>query len=190
MHVSRRTFLVLSAAFAAGCAAPGGGNFSGGKKERVVNAGSASQYLANGVCSRYRDLGFFIVRRGAHLVALSAICTHRNCWLDAEADKTFYCPCHGSTFDVDGKVTEGPARLDLPVFEISTDENGDLLVKISGAQINCFSAAAFLADRGNGIDHAATAAHSVVSLVYAASWPALAMFTTGSPSHDVASPSI
>ena len=131
MHVNRRTFLFLSAAFAAGCAAPGGVNFSSARKERVVNAGPASQYLNDGVYARYRDLGFFLVRRGANLFALSAICTHRKCKLDAEADKTFYCPCHGSTFDVDGKVTEGPARRDLPIFEISTDENGNLLVKIS-----------------------------------------------------------
>lgn len=131
MRVNRRTFLVLSAAFAAGCAAPGGANFSSGKAERVVNAGPAAQYLADGVYARYRDLGFFIVRRGASLVALSSICTHRKCKLDAEADKTFSCPCHGSTFDADGKVTEGPARRNLPVFEISTNESGELLVRIS-----------------------------------------------------------
>ncbi len=134
MRVNRRTFLVLSAAFAAGCAStPGGANFSSGGKERVVNVGPAAQYLADGVYARYRDLGFFIVRRGASLVALSSICTHRHCKLDAEADKTFYCPCHGSTFDADGKVTEGPARRNLPVFEISTNEKNELLVKISGA---------------------------------------------------------
>ena len=133
MRVNRRTFLVLSAAFAAGCAAPGGANFSSGKREKIINTGPASQYLSDGVYPRYRDLGFFLVRRGASLVALSSICTHRKCKLDAEADKTFYCPCHGSTFDADGKVTEGPARRDLPAFGISTDENGNLLVKISAA---------------------------------------------------------
>jgi Rieske Fe-S protein len=131
MRLNRRSFLLLGAAFAAGCAAPGGGNFSTAEKKHVVNAGPAAQYLADGVYARYRDLGFFLVRRGASLFALSAICTHRKCKLDAEADKTFYCPCHGSTFDADGKVTEGPARRDLPIFEISTDENGNLLVKIS-----------------------------------------------------------
>ncbi len=131
MHVNRRTFLFLSAAFAAGCAAPGGANFSAGGKERIVNAGSAAQYLADGVYPRYRDLGFFIVRRGANLSAISAICTHHNCKLDAEPDKTFYCPCHGSTFDANGQVTQGPARRNLPAYEIFTDEKGNLLVKIS-----------------------------------------------------------
>ena len=133
MRLNRRSFLFLGAAFAAGCAAPGGANFSSASRERVVNAGPAAQYLADGVYARYRDLGFFIVRRGAKLVAMSAICTHRQCKLDAEPDKTFYCPCHGSTFDADGKVTEGPARRDLPVFTVSTNEKGELLVKISAA---------------------------------------------------------
>jgi len=133
MHVNRRTFLFLGAAFAAGCAAPGGADLSSTGRARIINAGPASQYLADGVYTRFRGNGFFIVRRGANLFALSAICTHRYCKLDAETDRTFYCPCHGSTFDADGKVTQGPARRDLPVYELSTDEKGDLLVKISAS---------------------------------------------------------
>jgi|SRR5579862_1392115 len=126
--MNRRHFLFLSAAFAAGCAAPGG---SSGVRGGVVNAGPASQYLADGVYAGYRYSGFFIVRRGANLFAVSSICTHRKCKLNAEADKTFSCPCHGSTFDPDGHVTKGPARRDLPVYEISTNDKGELLVTIA-----------------------------------------------------------
>ena len=39
----------------------------------------------------------------------------------------------GSTFDADGQVTQGPARRNLPAYEIFTDEKGNLLVKISDA---------------------------------------------------------
>jgi len=130
MQVNRRTFLVLSAAFAAGCAAPGGVNRSSPEQEKIINVGSAGQYLKDGIYGRYRDLGFFIVRQGANLFAISAICTHRKCKLDAEPDNTFSCPCHGSTFDASGKVTEGPARRHLPQYELSPDETGNLLVKI------------------------------------------------------------
>jgi Rieske Fe-S protein len=133
MRLNRRNFLVLSAAFAAGCATPGGANFSAAGRDRIVNAGPASQYLADGVYARYRDLGFFLMRQGVKLFALSSICTHRHCKLEAEANKTFSCPCHGSTFAADGKVTAGPARRDLPAYELSTNEKGELLVKISGA---------------------------------------------------------
>jgi len=129
MELNRRNFLFLSAAFAAGCASmPSSVPASFAGKERLINAGPADHYLTNGVYTRFRDLGFFIVRRGPDLFALSAICTHRKCKLDAEPDKTFYCPCHGSTFDADGHVTKGPARRDLPVFVTSIDENGQLLV--------------------------------------------------------------
>jgi len=73
------------------------------------------------------------VRRGANLFALSSLCTHKHCKLDAEPNRTFYCPCHGSMFDANGKVTEGPARRNLPVFKMFTDESGDLQVTISAA---------------------------------------------------------
>lgn len=130
MQMDRRTFLILGAAFTAGCVStPGGAAFSPGR-ERTVNAGPAAQYLSDGVYTRFRNRGFFIVRRGANLFAISAICTHRYCKLDAEPDRTFYCPCHGSTFDSDGKVTEGPARRDLPVYVVTTDDKGDLLVTL------------------------------------------------------------
>jgi Rieske Fe-S protein len=131
--VNRRSFLLLSAAFAAGCATtPGGLSLSNDQREKRINAGPASLYLNDGVYTRYRDVGFFIVRRGANLFAISAICTHRFCKLDAEKDKSFYCPCHGSTFDADGKLTQGPARRDLPVYETSTDAEGNLWVKVGG----------------------------------------------------------
>ena len=131
MQMDRRTFLILGATFTTGCvSAPGGATFASTVRERVVNAGPAAQYLADGVYTRFRDRGFFIVRRGANLFVLSAICTHRNCKLDAERNRTFYCPCHGSTFDAEGKVTEGPARRNLPVFNVTTDEKGDLLVTV------------------------------------------------------------
>src|SRR3954464_8525250 len=66
-----------------------------------------------------------IVRRGAGKVAAfreedgtlhtgSAICTHPRCqvlWNSAE--RSWDCPCHGSRFDVTGRVMQGPAVKDL-----------------------------------------------------------------------------
>ncbi|MCS6329174.1 MAG: Rieske 2Fe-2S domain-containing protein, partial [Nitrospira sp.] len=44
-----------------------------------------------------------------------------------DADKKFLCPCHGSSFDVNGRVTGGPAPRPLDVLP-SKVEGGRLLV--------------------------------------------------------------
>ncbi|UUL75239.1 FAD-dependent oxidoreductase [Pseudarthrobacter sp. Fe7] len=51
---------------------------------------------------------------GGHLHAVSAICTHLGCTVGFNrSERTWDCPCHGSRFDVDGKVIQGPATEDL-----------------------------------------------------------------------------
>jgi Rieske Fe-S protein len=53
------------------------------------------------------------------LHAVSAICTHRGCVVEWNAvDKSWDCPCHGSRFDYDGHVLQGPAQRELEVKEI------------------------------------------------------------------------
>jgi glycine/D-amino acid oxidase-like deaminating enzyme/nitrite reductase/ring-hydroxylating ferredoxin subunit len=50
---------------------------------------------------------------GLHAVSLR--CTHLGCLLRFNAAETSWdCPCHGSRFDVDGAVLEGPATRSLP----------------------------------------------------------------------------
>ncbi len=58
--------------------------------------------------AEYRD-------EDGELHRVSAVCTHLKClvtWNDAE--KSWDCPCHGSRFDCDGTVLDGPAVHDLP----------------------------------------------------------------------------
>jgi cytochrome b6-f complex iron-sulfur subunit len=51
------------------------------------------------------------------VVALNASCTHRGCTVDyTPARERFDCPCHGSAFQIDGKVITGPAELPLPAY--------------------------------------------------------------------------
>jgi nitrite reductase/ring-hydroxylating ferredoxin subunit len=130
--MKRREFILVSlaAAAAAGCQGVGGGAATGAMK--TIDAGPAASYAADGVYSNFRSLGFFIIRRGGKLEALSSICTHRSCVLTPEDDQSFYCHCHGSEFDPNGKVTDGPATRDLPVLSTSIDASGRLVVTVPG----------------------------------------------------------
>jgi glycine/D-amino acid oxidase-like deaminating enzyme/nitrite reductase/ring-hydroxylating ferredoxin subunit len=63
---------------------------------RVVGSGLAQRAV-------YRDAG------GA-LHAVSARCTHLGCIVSwNRAERSWDCPCHGSRFDTDGEVLQGPA---------------------------------------------------------------------------------
>lgn len=97
---------------------------------RNIDAGAVSNYATDGVYKNFSAQGFFVIRQGGKLFALSAICTHRKCKLTVKPDGSFYCPCHGSTFDPVGHVTQGPAQRDLPVFEALTTEQGQLVVNV------------------------------------------------------------
>ncbi len=130
MKISRRYFLILTTTFAAGPGVAESINRSLDGPGRIVNAGPVSKYEANGVYGTFSYQGFFIVRRNGKLFALSAICTHKKCKLKSQADKSFYCPCHGSSFDPEGHVKVGPAKRDLPIFATVVDERGQLLVTI------------------------------------------------------------
>lgn len=53
------------------------------------------------------------------LKAFSAVCPHLGCIVQWNADeKSFDCPCHGSRFDTEGTVINGPSAADLPKIEI------------------------------------------------------------------------
>lgn len=54
------------------------------------------------------------------IVAMSAICTHMGCEVKAEGGM-IKCPCHGSTFDLMGGNTGGPADQPLPKVDVTVD---------------------------------------------------------------------
>lgn len=72
-----------------------------------------------------------IIRQGAKLVAVykdekglakavSATCTHLGCTVAwNKAEKTWDCPCHGSRFELDGSVIQGPAVKPLQSVELN-----------------------------------------------------------------------
>lgn len=56
-----------------------------------------------------------------HILIVSGVCTHLGCVPvgpsqgNVGAFGGWYCPCHGSQYDVSGRIRQGPAPLNLPV---------------------------------------------------------------------------
>lgn len=62
-------------------------------------------------------------RRGAGYLALVAVCSHRGCELSA-GPQSYDCACHGSRFDLDGQVLEGPAEQPLRALPMQVGPAG------------------------------------------------------------------
>ena len=91
--------------------------------DRLVpaQAGSGATCRAGKHASSRRGLGKAGVYRDdqGRLHAVSLRCTHLGCLLRFnEAERSWDCPCHGSRFDVDGAVLEGPAVEPLDHHEL------------------------------------------------------------------------
>ena len=62
---------------------------------------------------------------GNTFVALSAICPHQGCTVSNydSGSSQFVCPCHGSKFDLNGKVVQGPANSNLQTYQTQFANN-------------------------------------------------------------------
>ena len=67
----------------------------------------------------------------SEIIAVNSRCTHQGCTVNWDgAQKRFACPCHGSIFNPDGSVANGPAEEPLAALETKIEENS-VLVKVS-----------------------------------------------------------
>ena len=115
---TRRAFLTVAGASllcscTASSPAPGAP-----KSTQPVDVGPVGRFDRDGLYDDWVEAhGFFVVRTGDRLHALSAICTHRRYDLEKMGDQ-IVCPKHGSLFTPAGQVTKGPAIISLPRFAI------------------------------------------------------------------------
>ena len=69
----------------------------------------------------------YLRRTGNSLEALNVICPHAGCFVNLAPDRTrFVCPCHKSSFDLDGTVNDpsSPSPRDMDALDIEV-RNGD-----------------------------------------------------------------
>ena len=59
-------------------------------------------------------------------MGFSSVCTHSGCNVSKVTDGKIVCPCHGSKFNLDGTVAQGPAEEPLETKSISVQ--GDSIV--------------------------------------------------------------
>ena len=63
-----------------------------------------------------------VIRSSARrFVALSMQCTHEGCPMKPPANGVISCPCHGSQYDLEGRVRHGPAQFALARYETTFD---------------------------------------------------------------------
>jgi Rieske Fe-S protein len=140
---SRRQFLQLAAlaggvAFVGGCANSGSAQLA---DSPATSNGPGSTYspikaiekpdhsvlipgggkLAPGTALAFvlgsNNPGILYATKNGELKAISALCTHQGCTVRWQsADQPLICPCHGSEFDLNGKVEKGPATEALPTY--------------------------------------------------------------------------
>jgi cytochrome b6-f complex iron-sulfur subunit len=60
---------------------------------------------------------------------ISPICTHQGCTVDIQGPR-LVCPCHGSTYDREGRVLRGPAERSLARFT-TTVSDGILVIDVA-----------------------------------------------------------
>ena len=73
------------------------------------------------------DVPAVLIRNGDGFSAVSLTCTHLGCTVEQKNDE-FVCPCHGSHFDLNGKLLHGPAAQPLVSLRIETTEDGKLIL--------------------------------------------------------------
>lgn len=67
---------------------------------------------------------FIVVNQENHTAVLSSRCQHLGCKISSTRNNRLVCPCHGSEYDLSGKVIKGPAFKDLEKIPFKIDSDG------------------------------------------------------------------
>lgn len=93
------------------------GRFTGSAVE-VTIAGTALANVGGAVLVQ-SVAGVFLLSRTDDTTysAIDAICSHESCTVTGADGSAYVCPCHGSRYDRNGRVLQGPATAALRRFQ-------------------------------------------------------------------------
>lgn len=78
-----------------------------------------------------KTTAWVVRRKDEKVIAFTPQCTHLGCAYHYDAkNREFLCPCHTSTFGLDGKVLTGPAPRALDRFDVKLAGNKLLLGEV------------------------------------------------------------
>ena len=92
------------------------GRYTGSGVE--VSVGTSALTGVGGAVLVESVAGVFLVSRTAEssFTAIDAVCSHQSCTVTNTDGTTYVCPCHGSRYDRNGRVLNGPATAALRQF--------------------------------------------------------------------------
>lgn len=98
----------------------------------LFNLGHYDQFPA-GSATPVEAGRFYLVRlHDGGFLAIYRRCTHLGCAVPYDpASGQFTCPCHGSSFTMEGDVLNQPAPRPLDLFPLAIDEAGEITVDTS-----------------------------------------------------------
>jgi cytochrome b6-f complex iron-sulfur subunit len=140
--LDRRSFLQIIAgglgvALLSGCAGSTGGASASaapiaaeavGDEWKIPGAASLQAGQAIAFEWPSKTPGLVYIPLDGKMRAISAQCTHAGCTVQWQEKGEFDCPCHGSRFDINGKVLLGPATEPLPTFAVRKQGDDVLLL--------------------------------------------------------------
>lgn len=129
-ELTRRTFLKLSLALAGGVTLVGMFKFlsydSAPRTVTRLTLDNPDSYPLGSIIP-VPDVQAWLLRDQNGLYALSGVCTHLGCNIRCTGER-FECPCHGSQFDLDGTVLNGPAISSLRYVQLSRSSENLLVI--------------------------------------------------------------
>ncbi len=94
------------------------------------------QKVGGALILKIKDREILFIRDSEESIrSLDPTCTHEKCQVAFNAEKrTIDCPCHGSRYDLEGKVLQGPAPKPLESYDSYIDAKNRIIISLEDVE--------------------------------------------------------